>query len=127
MFSQQIRRFSEKAMLEARDFKRGVGIKLFGAVIKDTPRLTGRAAGNWQITLNSPASGDIERFGVAGSLADASDPQKHGQLKDVVYLTNNLPYIHGLEYGASKIKAPEGMVRRNVARFKMLLARRGRR
>lgn len=41
---------------------------------------------------------------------------------DVMYLRNNLPYAYRIEYeGWSKVKAPEGMVRRNVARFRRIL------
>ena len=37
-------------------------------------------------------------------------------------LTNNMPYAYRIEFeGYSKTKAPEGMVRKNVARFRQLL------
>jgi hypothetical protein len=34
-----------------------------------------------------------------------------------VYLTNNLPYASRIEFGYSKVKAPEGMVRKNIIRI----------
>jgi hypothetical protein len=43
--------------------------------------------------------------------------------KDVeVYMTNSLPYAYKIEYlGHSKIKAPDGMVRKNFTRITQLL------
>lgn len=103
-------------------FKKGVLIKLFGAVIKDTPVLTGRLRGNWQFTVGKPAAtsptsvdNPIETV-TAGVQAKVTD-------KDGVYnLTNNMHYAHRIEYeGWSKVKAPHGMVRRNMVRIANLL------
>lgn len=103
-------------------FKRGVLIKLFGAVIKDTPVLTGRLRANWMFGKGQPTSG------TTGSIDDpttkvVSDVQSQVTAKDETYsLTNNLPYVNRIEYhGHSKVKAPEGMVRRNIVRIGRIL------
>ena len=122
-FTQQIERFGEHASREIQRVRRGVTIKLFSAVIMDTPVDIGRARANWQLTEGQPAQGVV----------DATAPSKTGLSVDEaqqiaktdgdtsLYLTNNLPYIVTLEFDGWSKKAPDGMVRRNVVRFGRLI------
>ena len=94
---------------------RAATIGIFKGIRKDTPVDTGNARNNWQCTIGAPFVGED---------ASGSDeqilrtiPHRAGS---VVYLTNNVRYIQPLEYGHST-KAPNGMVRINVARFEGLL------
>ena len=91
---------------------RAVTIGVFSSVIKMTPVDTGRAKGNWQCTIGSPANGQNELSDSKGAMI-ATVPNEAGSK---VYLTNNLPYIQKLEYGHST-KAPIGMVRVSIDRF----------
>lgn len=108
-------------------FKRGVLIKLFGAVIKDTPVLTGRLRANWMFNKGTP-SDDTTPSTSDSTVRVTQDVQSNVTEKDEVYtLTNNLPYVNRIEYhGWSKRKAPEGMVRRNIVRIAGLLERQAR-
>ena len=96
---------------------RAVTIGVFSSVIKMTPVDTGRAKGNWQCTIGSPANTILEiedqDGGITTSAMIATVPNPAGSK---VYLTNNLPYIQKLEYGHST-KAPNGMVRVSIDRF----------
>jgi len=96
-------------------------IELFSAVIKGTPVDTGRARANWQCTIGSPHTEEVQKTDKEGSssIADvkATVPSKSGQ---VVWLANNVPYIQKLEYGSSQ-QAPAGMVRININRFAGIL------
>lgn len=78
----------------------------------------GRFRGNWQVTLNAPAAGELERIDPAGAATIADGlatiaPVKFGA---TVYLVNNLPYAIRLEYGWST-QAPAGVVRITAAEF----------
>lgn len=104
------------------DFKRGVLLKLFGAVIKDTPVLTGRLRANWIFSQDEPSN---------ESSAETHDPMPAVQTGVAMvddkdghcFLTNNLPYVNRIEYeGWSHTKAPQGMVRRNLVRIARILA-----
>lgn len=97
---------------------RAVKLELFRSVILDTPVDTGRARGNWQATLNSPATEEIENESMSVALAGVA--ANLGKVNDVSFLANNLPYIEELEDGSSK-QAPAGMVRRNMARVQRLI------
>ena len=113
-FSKDIRSFAAKATQAHNKITRVATLELFSGVIKGTPVKHGRARGNWQTTVGTPAAGELERDGAGPALAEvnANTPPGAGQ---VTLLTNNLPYIVPLEVGSSK-QAPEGMVRKNLDR-----------
>lgn len=101
-------------------------IELFGSVIKMTPVDTGRAKGNWQCTIGSPATSSTNaidgssRQSLQGSKAYSDVVSTVPKSGNVVWLANNLPYIRKLEYGSSQ-QAPSGMVRINIQRFASIL------
>ncbi len=129
-FGDQMRDWTKAANIRMDQAVRAVCVDLSARVIKATPVDTGRARGNWQATINSPAS-DVSQAtdksgatAIAAATATAADaPGK------VFFLTNNLPYIRVLEYGlygtgpgatvkttrdGYSIQAPNGMVRVSV-------------
>ena len=90
--------------------------EVFSNIIQMTPVDTGRARGNWQCTIGAPFVGEDD----SGSVMKANSviPRRAG---NVVYLTNNVPYIGKLEYDGHSRQAPAGMVRVSVALFEGVL------
>lgn len=140
-FSADIEGFAKRAGLSVDQAMRGTVLELFGKIIEDTPAETGRARGNWQTTIGTPASGTVERMGESGALAEMNAVTAQFSGDKTIYLTNNLPYIWKLEYGGYgtgpgatektggtgfSIQAPEGMVRKNVARIQQIVAKEAR-
>lgn len=108
-------------MDEADQIRRAIILKLFSAIIMDTPVLTGRARGNWQTNVGNPVQSTTPREDKDGGSAISEVEANMGELGEDVYITNNLPYIHRLEYeGWSHTKAPEGMFRKNITRFEKI-------
>ena len=91
-------------------------IGAFGAIIRGTPVDTGRARGNWQCSLGSPVTNEIDRLDPNGSGA-VSEVIATVKIGEVNYLSNNVPYIRRLEYEGHSKQAPNGMVRIALARF----------
>lgn len=123
-FSQQIAGFGVRASKRIQDVRKAVTIKLFSAVIRDTPVDTGRLRANWQLTEQIPATGTLnsEAPNKAGLDAQEVSTVLKTDGDTPLFLTNNLPYAARIEYeGWSHTKAPEGMVRRNVVRFGRLI------
>ena len=140
-FTSDIQKFAEKSGKSVEKIRRGVIIKLFTAIIKDTPvgnpddwniseaqkvaiRATGYMGGmlraNWQTTAGLPAEGQIsstdENTAIAKIQTNLGEPEQD------VFMVNNLPYVLPVEYdGHSHTKAPAGMVRKNVIRFQKLI------
>jgi len=112
-FQTQVTGFVKKTIANAEKQRKQDIARLFSAIIDDTPVVTGLLKGNWQATSISPASGKLDRTTPA-SPRPAVNASQWGQ---TVYLANNLPYARRIEYGYSKVKAPQGMVRKNIARL----------
>lgn len=123
-FSAQIEKFGKDASARVQQVRRGVVLKLFSAVILDTPVDTGRLRGNWQVSANQPVKNEIDREDKSGRapIAEVERAAKESDGDTPLFLSNNLPYAGRIEFeGYSHTKAPEGMVRRNVARFGRLI------
>lgn len=119
-FQRQLRGFGIKTLDVLDKVRRASVLELFKLVIESTPVDTGRLRGNWQATINTPATAAIDRDDASGSLALAQAVANLGSLVDVVWFTNNLPYAESIEYGHSR-QAPEGMLRRHVASWKRIV------
>lgn len=123
-FSAQISQYSKGTRDKIDRIRRGVALKLLGAVVLDTPVDTGRLRGNWRVSEGTPVLDASDRVDPSGAVVmneiNAAVQASTGDA--AVYLTNNLPYAKRIEYdGWSHTKAPEGMVRRNLARFNQLI------
>lgn len=115
-FAIDLTRFGEAARLQGNVILRKIAIDLDTRVVLDTPVDTGRARGNWYPSLNAPSSDrddDIEDKSGSRALAEIVDNATRAVIGDVIWLTNNLPYILPLENGSSK-QAPDGMVDVNL-------------
>ena len=77
------------------------GLEILSRVVLSTPVDTGRARGNWQTTLNVPATGEIDRTDPSGSEAIGEGSSTISRAPDfpLIHIANNLPYIGALNYG----------------------------
>lgn len=122
-FATTIAKWCDKASDKQDRLRRAVIIELFGAVIKDTPVDTGRLRSSWTCSIGNPVlvtdpgiRSRMEQQEQVISTATLSSPDS------TVILTNAMPYAARIEYdGWSHTKAPDGMVRRNVTRFREIL------
>lgn len=123
-FSAQISQFGKGTKDRIEHIRRGVTLKLFSAVILDTPVLTGRLRGNWRVSEGKPVLDTSDRVDPSGAgvLREVEGAVAASKGDTSLFLSNSLPYAARIEYdGWSHTKAPEGMVRRNVRRFNALI------
>lgn len=132
-FSSDFAKFARLTNSSLGETGRAIALELFSSVIRDTPADTGRARGNWQATIGTPATGILS----GGDESKSESPAPNGdgpqtaeaiktakvaidqfEMGKVIYLTNNLPYIYRLEFLKWSKQAPAGMVRKNVARLR---------
>lgn len=108
-FSADIANYAQKTGLSIDKAVVSVCAQATTSIIKRTPIDTGRARGNWypSIDMVSSETSETRTSGeaIASGIATAQKASGH-----IFNLTNNLPYINGLEMGNSK-QAPLGMVR----------------
>ena len=121
-FASDIAKWAKKTGIATDRVPAFVCMELSAKIIGATPVDTGRAKGNWQATIASPASGTLETNDPSGAavIAKASIVAQ-AAAGGVFYLVNNLPYIRRLEYGYSS-QAPAGMVRVTVQEFEQAVA-----
>lgn len=126
-FSLSIGRWAKQTINDQDTVRRAVILKLFTSVIRDTPVDTGRLRSAWNTSIGSPnlaapAEG-LPSYNTSDAVEQVKNAAATSHNNDVVILTNALPYAARIEYeGWSHTKAPQGMVRRNVARFRQLLS-----
>lgn len=118
---EDLRWLTDEAMELGEDICRRAILTLFGAVVRDTPVATGMLRGNWQVSMQEPASGIVHE----GDDPPIPPPDLDAQLASFrigqdAWLVNNLDYAEEIEYGRSK-KAPDGMLRRNVVRWPQIV------
>lgn len=120
-FSDDIRNANKKIVDAHNKIARTATLDFFGGTVRDTPVDTGRARGNWQTSTDRQKDGVIDRDDKTGAqVLDEIEKNTPEEAGHEVFMANSLPYIDGLENGNSK-QAPEGMVRRNLARVQRIV------
>lgn len=119
-FESDVRRFAVRARNGADKLTRAAELALFSGTILDTPVDEGRLRGNWQYSHGAPINeqlpeGIIDKQGAA-TVAKAKAGVMSAPWPRKSYLRNNLPYAIPIEEGHSTVKAPQGMLRRNLRR-----------
>jgi hypothetical protein len=104
-------------------FYKKVAFDVFTEIVLRTPVDTGRARANWVVTIDQPNETEVEGVDKSGTQAMGNGLKTINRANEMpdFWITNNLPYIEKLEFGGSRIKAPAGMVRVTVARWREFL------
>lgn len=145
-FAQDIEDFVKKSEGEILRVKRATALKLFSAIIKDTPvgnpdlwqslwkdsdgraidppegYVGGRLRANWMVSLNGFDDDTTESTDKEGAVKLLMSKVVICQLNDEICMSNSLPYAYRIEYDGHSKQAPAGMVRRNVIRFKRIVS-----
>lgn len=125
-FSARIRAWRRRNDQAMNDKKREIILRLFRAVIYDTPVLEGTLRANWRCSANTSIPSTIDYRPAEAVISEIQAILNGAMMEDTIYLRNNLPYAYRIEYlGWSRIKAPQGMVRKNVIRFNQIARRNG--
>lgn len=119
--------YAKKKQVEIKEVRKSYAFALYSSIVKKTPVDTGRARGNWNVSVGSPDESVDDPAAYTSSYSKkknenskAKRPAARLKYKDTssipepdgdesIFIANNLPYITSLEYGSSK-QAPNGMV-----------------
>lgn len=130
-FNQAVTRFEKTLVPEqVALLHKKIALEALRRVVLKTPVDTGRARGNWQTTIDSPAEGEVRgRWKKTGrrskQVGQSTEVMKGAQIIatarpfSTIFLTNNVPYIVRLENGWSK-QAPKGMVSTTVEELRAM-------
>jgi len=99
-------------------YQKKLAFDVLEGIVVMTPVDTGRAKGNWFVTLVAPAvEYDWAKRDPGGGVTISEGSTRIQALSayGAIYITNNLPYIVPLEKGHSR-QSPAGMVRLTLDR-----------
>jgi len=118
-FAKRIRRIGQDIERNADIAVRRCALAIDATVVLATPVDTGRARGNWQVTLDNPAVTVTDQLSPSGRESveqgkSAIAQYKGGRPEAAIHITNNLPYIGKLNEGHSA-QAPAGFVEKAIA------------
>ena len=95
-----------------------MGLDLLSGIVLKTPVDTGRARGNWDLTVGAPGVGEYGADPAGGATISRGQQRlarySFSESFPEIWISNNLPYIERLEGGYSQ-QAPNGMVMLTVA------------
>lgn len=118
LFAQRMKARGAKVVPRATAVKRRVGAAVVTAVVHATPMDTGRARFSWNVGMNrsnhnyeySSFEGHSRSGDWLGKMATSRAAIMRATEKDVIYISNGLPYIGKLNRGYSA-QAPADYVR----------------
>lgn len=121
-FTLDVSKFVDKASKTADAEVRKICYDLVTGIILKTPVDTGRARANWFTSVGSPSGNITASVDPSGSSSISSAVSAISKATgNVLWITNNLPYIYRLEFGTYNDgpktvggfsrQAPAGMVR----------------
>lgn len=117
-FGSRMRSRGDRIESNATKAKRKVGVAVVTAVVQTTPIDTGRARFWWNVSMNRPNHNyEYESFEGGGRVGDWLGKMATSRVailrateKDIIYISNGLPYIGKLNRGYSA-QAPRDYVR----------------
>lgn len=117
-------KFQKKALDRFVLIKQRAAMGLFGAIILETPVLKGVLRNNWYAEINTIPLNVTDESDISGSVTIRRAEATVGQvdLLNSIYFVNNLPYVRPIEFDGYSGKAPEGMLRVNVARWQDIVS-----
>lgn len=121
-FSRTLEQFRDQALEDMNEVFRRVMIEIGSTVIRLSPVDTGRFKGNWQFTVEAPATASLDNYDKEGhdTVARLVADVQHLTFGQTAYLVNNLVYSIPLEYGHSS-QAPTGMLRITINGFQQMV------
>ena len=99
-----LNKYCKDKEVELKDVRKTYAFALYTSIVKKTPVDTGRARGNWNITVGHDDTLASTRTKPQFKNVDEV-PKVEGD--ETIYISNNLPYITKLEYGGYP-KNPKG-------------------
>ncbi len=95
-WSLDLTEYAKKKQVEIKEVRKAYAFALYSSIVKKTPVDTGRARGNWNVSVGSPDTSTTETTQQKYNSKE-SIPTPNGD--ESIFISNNLDYIEKLEYG----------------------------
>lgn len=123
-FEGQLAAFAAKTEVKMKKVIRMSAFDLFSSIVLDTPVDKGVLRNNWFAAIDEPSLETTDHAAPVGSatISRINEVLKNVDLKDVIYLSNNLAYAIPIEFDGHSGKAADGMVRVNTVRWESIVS-----
>lgn len=116
-WSLDLRQYARKRNVEIKEVLKAYAFALYTSIVKKTPVDTGRARGNWNISVGKvDSSTDDNRKGIRYK-GTGDVPNPNGD--ESIFISNNLPYIETLEYGGYPDPVKKGTWNKKKKRYEI--------
>lgn len=105
-WSLDMRSYAKKKGVEVKEVQKGFAYGLYASIVEKTPVDTGRARGNWNVSVGTADSSTDPSKTTPQYKSPKQFPEPNGD--DTIYISNNLPYITVLEYGGYPKEVQKG-------------------
>ena len=95
-WSLDLTEYARKKQIEIKEVRKAYAFALYSSIVKKTPVDTGRARGNWNVSVGSEDTSTSETTQQKYKSKE-SIPTPNGD--ESIFISNNLDYIEKLEYG----------------------------
>ena len=116
-FTVDLKKMIEEATGNAEEVVKLASLNLYKKIVYKTPVDTGHLQKNWNMSLRYADTTVTDMGNVTDTIKSAEKIISSFKLKDGIWIANNVPYAYDIEYGKSKVKAPQGMVRVSLQEF----------
>jgi hypothetical protein len=118
-FAKDVQKFEIKVGKLSTEVIKKIVFEMYTRIVLRTRFDTGRARGNWMISIGGPATGTSNRTSKSGPVGSELAQLSAYRAGDV-WITNNLNYIRFLENGTRSFQG-DHMVSRTVAEFRSIV------
>ena len=109
-FRQNVTKFAKTLVPELQiKFQKKIAFEALFRLILLTPVVEGRAQNNWQISVETFSKEEVENWKSVNLTSEFFGVIAQLKPFQIIYLTNNVPYIEKLDGGSSK-QAPNGIL-----------------
>lgn len=115
-FGAEVAAIAKKINATVDQAQRAITLEVFNSVIDNTRVKTGRARGNWQTTIDTPAQSSVIDADPTGANTREKAAAEF-KPKSLMIITNNLAYI-------GKLEELDGMVGKTIARIGRIIKER---
>ena len=98
--------YAKKKGVEFKEVRKAYAFALYSSIVQKTPKDTGRAQGNWNVSVGTVDSTVDPSKTTPQYKSPKQFPEPNGD--DPIYISNNLPYITKLEYGGYQDPVQKG-------------------
>ena len=101
-WTMDLNKYCKDKEVEFKKVRKNYAFALYTSIVKKTPVDTGRARGNWNISVGKPddfVDEDIKKSQVSAKMKKNQSELDKANGDETIYIANNLPYITTLEYG----------------------------